>query len=124
MDHDRGSRNGSSCIRTENIEENLRTCMYKWVLETPTIMKSCTVCSIDLQMLSPTLNSGDWNGLDMYTRCRTPEFKKKLMEGIILGGRPVGRAREQLGVKRWTREAEDRKSWRRLIEEARVRFGL
>jgi hypothetical protein len=54
----------------------------------------------------------------------------------ILGGRPVGRprrrwidsvcqdAREQLGVKRWRREAEDRKSWRRLIEEPRVRFGL
>jgi hypothetical protein len=80
---------------------------------------------------------GDWNGLDMYTGCRTPEFKKKeLMEGRILGGRPVGRprrrwidavcqgAREQLGVKRWRREAEDRKSWRRLIEEARVHFGL
>jgi hypothetical protein len=58
------------------------------------------------------------------------------MEGRILGGRPVGRprrrwiddvhqdAREQLGVRRWRREAEDRKSWRRLIEEARVRFGL
>jgi hypothetical protein len=40
------------------------------------IMKSCTVC-IDLQMLSPTLNSGDWNGLDMYTRSRAPEFQKK-----------------------------------------------
>jgi hypothetical protein len=61
---------------------------------------------------------------------------KKLMEGRILGGRPVGRprrwwinalcqdAREQLGVKRWRWEAEDRKSWRCLIEEARVRFGL
>jgi hypothetical protein len=54
----------------------------------------------------------------------------------ILAGRPVGRprrrwidsvcqdAREQLGVKRWRREAEDRKSWRRFIEEPRVRFGL
>jgi hypothetical protein len=51
---------------------------------------------------------------------------KKLMEGRILGGRPVGSprrrwidavcqdAREQLGVKRW----------RHLIEEARVCFGL
>jgi hypothetical protein len=48
---------------------------------------------------------------------------KKLMEGRILGGRPVGRsrrrridavcqgAREQLGVRRWRREAEDRKIW-------------
>jgi hypothetical protein len=71
-------------------------------------MKSCTVC-IDLQMLSPTLNSGDWNGLVI---CTVPELKKnKLMEGRILGGGPVGRsgrrwiyaacqdAREQLGVK-------------------------
>jgi hypothetical protein len=33
-------------------------------------------------------------------------------------------AREQLGVKRWRREADNRKSWRRLIEEARVRFRL
>jgi hypothetical protein len=33
-------------------------------------------------------------------------------------------AREQLGVKRWRQEAEDRKSWRHLIEEVRVRFGL
>jgi hypothetical protein len=53
-----------------------------------------------------------------------------------LGGRPVGRphrrridavcqgAREQLGVRRWKREAEDRKSLGRLIEEARVGFGL
>jgi hypothetical protein len=32
--------------------------------------------------------------------------------------------REELDVKRWRREAEDRKSWRLLIEEARVRFGL
>jgi hypothetical protein len=52
------------------------------------------------------------------------------MEGRILGGRPVGRprrrwidavcqdAREQLGVKIWRRESEDRKSWRHLIEEA------
>jgi hypothetical protein len=48
--------------------------MYKWVLETAKI-KSCTVC-IDLQMSSPTLNSGEWNGLDMYTGCRTPELKK------------------------------------------------
>jgi hypothetical protein len=30
--------------------------------------------------------------------------------------------REQLGVKRWRQEAEDRKSWRLLIEEARVHF--
>jgi hypothetical protein len=99
------------------------------------IMKSGTVY-IDLQMLSPTLNSGDWNGLDMYTVCRAPELKKKLMEGRILGGRPEGRprrrwidavcqdAREQLGVRRWRWEAEDRKSWRHLIEEAKVRFGL
>jgi hypothetical protein len=73
-------------------------------------------------MLSPTLSSGDWNGLDMYTGCRVPELKKKLMEGRILRGRPVGKphkrwidavcqdAREQPGVKRWRREAEDRKS--------------
>jgi hypothetical protein len=33
-------------------------------------------------------------------------------------------AREQLSVKRWRREAEDGKSSRRLIGEARVRFGL
>jgi hypothetical protein len=39
------------------------------------IMKNCTVC-IDLQMSSPTLNSGDWNGLDMNTGCRVPEFQK------------------------------------------------
>jgi hypothetical protein len=63
-------------------------------------------------------------------------LKKKLMKGRRLGGRPVGRprrrwidamcqdAREQLGVKRWRRETEDRKSWKRLIEEARVCFGL
>jgi hypothetical protein len=29
------SGNGSSCIQMENTEENLRTCMYKRVLETP-----------------------------------------------------------------------------------------
>jgi hypothetical protein len=87
-------------------------------------------------MSSPTLNSGDWNGLDMYAGCRAPELKKNLMKGRRLGGRPVGRprrrwidavcqdAREQLGVKRWRREAEERKSWKRLIEEARVCFGL
>jgi hypothetical protein len=52
--------------------------------------------------------------------------KKKLMEGRIVGGRPVGRphrrwidavcqdATEQLGVKRWRQQAEDMKSWRRL----------
>jgi hypothetical protein len=92
------------------------------------------IMKIDLQMLSPTLNSGDWNGLDMYTRCRAPEFKKTY--GRILGGRPVGKPqrrwidavcqdmREQLGVKRWRQKAKDRKSWRRLIEEARVRFRL
>jgi hypothetical protein len=64
-------------------------------------------------------------------------IKKILIEiyieyGIYPVGRPRRRwidavcqeAREQLGVKRWRREAEDRKSWRRLIEEARVRFGL
>jgi hypothetical protein len=28
-------------------------------------------------MLSPALNPGDWNGLDMYTGCTAPEFKKK-----------------------------------------------
>jgi hypothetical protein len=61
---------------------------------------------------------------------------KKLMEGRILGGKPVGRphrwwidavyqdTREQLGVRRWMREAEDRKGWRRLIEQAMVHFGL
>jgi hypothetical protein len=61
---------------------------------------------------------------------------KKLKEGRILGGKPVGRprrrwisavcqdAREQLGIKRWRWEAEDRMSWRHLIKEARVRFGL
>jgi hypothetical protein len=27
-------------------------------------------------MLSPTLNSGDWNELDVYTGCRDPEFQK------------------------------------------------
>jgi hypothetical protein len=32
--------------------------------------------------------------------------------------------REQLGVKRWRQEAEDRKRCRHLIEEARVHFGL
>jgi hypothetical protein len=52
---------------------------------------SCAVCT-DLQMLSPTLNTGHWNRLDMYTGCRAPEFLKKikLMEGRILGGGPVG----------------------------------
>jgi hypothetical protein len=55
------------------IEENLQTCMYTWVLETD-IMKSCTVF-IDLQMSSPTLNTEDWNGQDMYTVCRAPELK-------------------------------------------------
>jgi hypothetical protein len=61
-------------------------------------------------------------------RMQSSRIKKKLMEGRILGGRPVGRPhrrwidavcrheREQLGVKRWRREAEDRKNWRRLIE--------
>jgi hypothetical protein len=67
---------------------------------------------------------------------QSSRIPKKLTEGRILGGRPVGRprrrwiitvcqdVREQLGVKRWRQEAEDRKSWRHLIEEARVRFGL
>jgi hypothetical protein len=74
-------------------------------------------------MLSPTLNSGGWDGLDTYTGCRAPELKKKLLEGRIFGGIPVGRprrkwidavcrdAREQLGVKRWRREAEEWKCW-------------
>jgi hypothetical protein len=58
------------------------------------------------------------------------------MERRILCGRPVGgQSRrwidavyqdmmEQLGVRRWRQEAENRKSWRCLIEKARVRFGL
>jgi hypothetical protein len=69
-------------------------------------------------------------------RMQSSRIKKKLVEGRILGGRPEGRprrrwidavcqdAREQLGVRRWRWEAEDRKSWRRLIEEAKVRFEL
>jgi hypothetical protein len=44
------------------------------------IMKNCTVC-IDLQMSSPTLNSGDWNGLDMYTGRRVPDFQRNLWKG-------------------------------------------
>jgi hypothetical protein len=55
-------------------------------------------------------------------RIQSSRIPKKLMEGRILSGRPVGRprsrwidavcqnAREQLGVRRWRREAEDRRS--------------
>jgi hypothetical protein len=27
------------------------------------------------------INSGDWNGLDMYTGCRAPEFQENLWKG-------------------------------------------
>jgi hypothetical protein len=70
-----------------------------------------------------------------YTGCRAPEFKN-IFGRENISGRPVERprrwwidavhqdVREELGDRRWRREAEDRKSWKRLIEEARVRFGL
>jgi hypothetical protein len=60
-----------------------------------TIMKSCTVC-IDLQMLSLTLNSGDWKGLDMYTRCRAPEFLKKTYERENIRWKTSGGATQEV----------------------------
>jgi hypothetical protein len=61
-----------------NFHLEYRTCENITVYMGPgdsAIMKSCTVF-MDLQMSSPTLNSEDWNGQDMYTVCRAPEFKK------------------------------------------------
>jgi hypothetical protein len=89
------------------------------------------VC-IDLQISSSPLNSGDWNGLGMYTGCRVPEFQKTYgrenirwkTSGEATQDAVCQDAREQLGVKRWRREAEDRMSWRYLIEAARVHFGI
>jgi hypothetical protein len=58
-------------------------------------MKSCTVCA-DLQMLSPTLNSGDWNGLDAHTGCRAPEFQKKTYGSENISWKTSGEATQEV----------------------------
>jgi hypothetical protein len=85
-------------------------------------MKSCTVYRSTDVITHIKLRRLGWAGHVHWMQSSRIK-KKQLLEGRILGGIPVGRprrkwidavcrdAREQLGVKRWRREAEDRKSW-------------